>query len=170
MDDAALLEREFIKEYKENGHLLVNGTLGGDGNFERTDERREHQSRIMLDYWASEAGQAHREVIIETNKRIQTGLKRSDEAKEKMRLAKLGKPHARQRTPEWNAKIAAAQAGKKRRPWTEEERARHMAGMNHEKMSESAKARASRIPSNLRKANQFQDLPSKEEYGSVKIV
>lgn len=169
MNDAALLEREFIKEYKENGHPLTNETSGGDGNFDRTDERREHQRRVMIEYWASPAGKAHREIMIETCKRVQTGLKRTDEAKAKMRVAKLGKPHARQRTPEWNAKIAAAQAGKKRRPWTEEERARHAAGQNHEKMSESAKARNVREQetnciNQRKKSDQFQNLPSQQEW------
>lgn len=105
------------------------------------EEKRKQQSEAMLEHFATPEGDAQREVIVETNKLVQTGLKRSDEAKEKMRQAKLGKPHARQRTPEWNLKIALAQIGKKRRPWTEEERARHKAGQNHEKMSVSAKAR-----------------------------
>ncbi len=138
---AAGIERIRIKEYRELGHSLTNGTHGGDGSTAwAKQETRDQQKKVMLDHWASPEGELHRQQNVEANKRIQTGRKRSDESREKMRLAKLGKPQM-PRTEEWKAKIAAAQAGKKRRPWTDEERARHMAGMNREKMSASAKAR-----------------------------
>lgn len=168
--EAGIIERAKIAEYKALGHPLVNGTHGGDGATAwAKQETRHRQSEVMKEYWASPEGDLHRQINVETNKRVQTGLKRTDEAKDKMRVAKLGKPHARQRTPEWNAKIAAAQAGKKRRPWTEEERARHAAGQNHEKMSQSAKARNDREQAtnciNQRKAkDQFQNLPSQQEW------
>lgn len=103
-------------------------------------ENRDKQRAAMKAVWASERGEEWRKTQAVANQ-VLRGQRRTPEAREKMRLAKLGKPHARTRTPEWNAKIAAAQAGKKRRPWTDEERDRHMAGMNNEKMSASAKAR-----------------------------
>jgi hypothetical protein len=105
-----------------------------------SEGKREYQRLAMEAFWQSPEGQAQRARNSATNTRIQTGQKRSPEAREKMRLAKLGKPGT-PRTDEWKAKIAAAQKGKPRRPWTDKERVRHMAGMNREKMSASAKAR-----------------------------
>ncbi len=104
------------------------------------EENREHQKQAMVDHWSSPEGVEHRQRNVDANKRVHTGSKKSPEARERMRLVKLGKPQM-PRTEEWKEKIRVAQAGKKRRPWTEEERARHMAGTNREKMSASAKAR-----------------------------
>ena len=73
-----------------------------------------------------------------------TGGPTSEGAREKMRAAKLGKPHAAKRTPEWNAKIAAAQKGRPR-PQSDEMKAKRAAAMarpeTRAKMSASAKAR-----------------------------
>ncbi len=114
-----------------------------------SEESREQHRQAMKAHWSTPEGQAHRSANVVANKAIQTGLKRSPEAREKMRRAKLGKPQM-PRTEEWKAKIAAAQKGVKRRPWTAEERARHMAAMTPEtraKMSASAKARKDRTRS-----------------------
>jgi predicted GIY-YIG superfamily endonuclease len=155
---AAQREIELIQEYLDNGAALTNGTRGGDGSVLWTHSMHETRSHLSQDYWSKQGareqqrqameshwsspeGEAHRQQNIDANKRVHTGTKKSPDARAKMSAAKQGKPHARRRTPEWNAKIGDAQRGKKRRPWTEEERARHMAGMNREKMSASAKAR-----------------------------
>lgn len=109
-----------------------------------SEEAREHQSQEMREHWSSEKAEQHRQIIVEANKRIQTGLKRSPEAREKMRQAKLGKPQMA-RTEEWKAKISAAQKGIKRRSWTPEEREQRRVRMQdpetRAKMSASAKAR-----------------------------
>ncbi len=106
-------------------------------------ESREQQRKAMKEFWDSPESNILREANRETSRKQMTGVKRSAESREKMRVAKLGKAGT-PRTAEWKAKIAAAQKGKKRRPWTDEERARHMASMNNEKMSASARARWAR--------------------------
>jgi hypothetical protein len=103
-------------------------------------ETREQQREAMKTFWASDEGVQVKQQVSKKARITQTGRKYSDESREKMRVAKLGKPQM-PRTEEWKAKIAAAQKGKKRRPWTPEERERHMRGMNREKMSASAHAR-----------------------------
>jgi hypothetical protein len=88
---------------------------------------REHQREAMRAFHQSEAGQALKQVVVETNKRVQTGRTRSAETRAKMAAAKLGKPHARERTPEWNAKIAAS--NRKPHNVTPEGKARHAAAV-----------------------------------------
>lgn len=109
-----------------------------------SEETREQQRQAMQSHWSGAEGETHRQANIEANKRIQTGLKRSPEAREKMRQAKLGKPQM-PRTKEWAAKISAAQKGIKRGPRTPEQQARHTAAMQNPetraKMSAAAKAR-----------------------------
>jgi hypothetical protein len=111
-------------------------------------ESREKHRDTMRAFWASKDGQTLKKSHAKKARQQMTGVKRSAAAREKMRQAKLGKPHARPRTAEWNAKIAAAQKGKPRRPWTPEERERRMAVMQspevRAKMSASAKQRRRR--------------------------
>lgn len=114
------------------------------------DDHREQHSRAMTEFWASPEGRAlqaknsafTRQQLKDPN---YTGGPRTPEARVKMSAAKLGKPHARTRTPEWNAKIAAAQKGRKKGPKTPEQRAAHAAAMNNpetrERMRLSALAR-----------------------------
>lgn len=107
-------------------------------------ETREQQRQVMNAHWSSERAEEHRRIIVETNKRIQTGRKRSPEAREKMRLAKLGKPGV-PRTEEWKRKLSESNKGVKHRPMTEEQKNKHSEAMKNpetrRKMSESAKAR-----------------------------
>lgn len=116
-------------------------------------ETRAQHKQAMKDFWASPEGAAQRERNSEFAKAqladpAYTGGPRTPAAREKMRLRKLGKPHARPRTPEWNAKISASQKGVKRAPWSEERKAAHRARLNDPatkaKMSNSAKARTDR--------------------------
>lgn len=71
----------------------------------------------------------------------------STASREKMRQAKLGKPQM-PRTPEWAAKISAAQKGKLRGPMSPEHKAAHAAAVAsppaRTKMSASATARFTR--------------------------
>lgn len=70
----------------------------------------------MKAFWATPEGAALRAENSVMAKRVMTGRTRSAATKAKMRARKLGKPHARARTPEWNAKISAAQKGIPRGP------------------------------------------------------
>jgi hypothetical protein len=159
--EAAKREIELIRQYLDSGAALTNGTKGGDGSvlwtplmsqtrseistaYWSSEEAREQQKQAMNSHWSGVQSEEHRQIIVDTNKRIQTGRKRSEETKEKMRQAKLGKPQM-PRTKEWAAKISAAQKGIKRGPRTPEQQARHTASMQNPetraKMSAAAKAR-----------------------------
>lgn len=150
VEAAIAMERIRIMEFRQLGHAITNGTHGGDGATAwAKQETRDHQRQMMLSHWNSPESEAHRHVnseqataqMADPNYR---GGARTDVARKRMSEAKLSKPHAKQRTAEWNKAIGDSQRGKKRRPWTLEERGRHMAGFNHEKMSASAKARTGR--------------------------
>jgi hypothetical protein len=159
-DEVARLEIAAIATYRQAGHRLTNGTIGGDGSahwtelmrLERSEinrrrwldkKNRERQRQAMRSFWASSDGATMKARIARKTRVAQTGRKYSLESRAKMRAAKLGKPQMA-RTPEWKEKIAAAQRGKPRKPWTAEERTRRMASINHDKMSASAKARRRR--------------------------
>lgn len=161
LQKAAEREIELIQQYLDSGAAITNGTRGGDGSVMWTplmsqvrseisksywsnESSREQQSQAMQSHWSGEKAQEHRQIIVETNKRVQTGLKRSSESRERMRQAKLGKPQMG-RTEEWKQKISAAQKGIKRRLWTPEEREQRRLRMQdpetRARMSASAKAR-----------------------------
>lgn len=100
-----------------------------------SQEAREHQRQAMVDSWAQPEAVARRErqralVKAQLADPNYKGASRTAEARAKLRAAKLGKPHPRQRTPEWNAKISAAQKGIPRGPYSPERRAAHIARMN----------------------------------------
>lgn len=120
------------------------------GRYWSSEDARKNQGESMSRYWSSADSQDTREKSRAIAKAQHldpnyTGGPRTDEAREKMREAKLGKPHAKVRTAEWNAKISAAQKGKPRGAWSEERKAAHAARLNDPatkaKMSASAKAR-----------------------------
>lgn len=111
------------------------------------EEAREQQRVAMEAWWSSPESESLRKITSERSKEQMKDPEyraklHSETARQKMSDFMRGRKHPH--TPEWNAKIAAAQRGQKRKPWTPEQRANHMRGMNHEKMSASAKARRPR--------------------------
>lgn len=100
----------------------------------------------MKAFYESPEGEVFRESQVAIGAEAKLKQRYPPEAREKMRVAKLGKPHARARTAEWNEKIAAAQKGVSRmHQWSPERRAAHAAKLaspeTRAKMSASAKAR-----------------------------
>lgn len=140
--EAARVERALIRKHREIGTRLTNISDGGEsiGGVQLTPEALAKRVESQRAFYRTPAGELERERKRVLGRELKLGQVYSQESREKMRLAKLGKPQMA-RTPEWKAKIAAAQAGKKRRPWTAEERERHERAINNEKMSASAKAR-----------------------------
>ena len=109
----------------------------------------DHHRQQMQAFYDTAAGKlvAERQSALAKSQRADpnyTGGPTSEAARAKMRAAKLGKPHAVKRTPEWNAKISAAQKGKPR-PQSEEMKAKRAAALarpeTRAKMSAAAKAR-----------------------------
>ncbi len=152
--EAGRIERAYIAVHRRRADCrLTNDTEGGEGAGEGygvclTPEALERRVESQRAFYRTAEGKAEiirkREIGREAKKRqVYT-----DEARSKMSAAKFGKPHARQRTAEWNAKIRASNEGKKHRPMTDEQKARHAAALKSEearaKMSASAKARHER--------------------------
>jgi hypothetical protein len=134
--EALNFEILMIKKMKEAGFGLCNMTSGGDGvsGFKHSDEMRENQRQRMLG-------------VTPWNK----GKPTSDEAKEKMRLAKLGK----KQSPEHIAKCAESRRGKK---YTE---------AHCKAISESLKGKKMPVDSQAKKYKQVMCLESGKIYKSI---
>lgn len=111
--DAFDTERLFIRLLKEKGIELVNLTDGGEGSsgYTPTDEtkrklKKTPQQREVLA--ALKRGTTQSKETIAKKIASMTGLKRSEEFKEKQRQARLGVTH----TEQARKKIAAAKTGK----------------------------------------------------------
>lgn len=164
LDAAGVREIQLIAELRAAGHRLTNGTDGGDGTalwtekmrrsrgeisaaYWEDEEQRQRQKQAMQAFYATPEGQAERErrrlIGAEAAKRRVY----SPEQYESQRIARLGKPHPLKRTPEWNAKISAAQKGRPR-PQSDELKATRAAAMKRpetrEKMRQAALARWAR--------------------------
>lgn len=99
-------EQRYIRCARALGFKLVNGTDGGEGvngrNYTTTEETKKKQS-------VSQSGE----------KNGMFGRKHSKETREKIRIARLRRPHpllGKTLPPEWCANISAARVGKKHFP------------------------------------------------------
>lgn len=106
-------------------------------------EAREAQRAAMKAFWLTpESDELRRQYSEAAKKQYNSAVIHTPEAREKMRAAKLGKPHPRERTAEWNEKIGASQRGVERRKWTEEDHQRRRpTEETRAKMAASARAR-----------------------------
>ena len=84
------LEREHIAMFRNQGYRLANQTDGGEGHlgYRKTKQEKENLSASLKAFYASEEGKKRNQ---ELNKH-RTGRKNTEETKEKMRFAALGKP------------------------------------------------------------------------------
>jgi hypothetical protein len=98
-------EKKWIKEYRNRGASLVNGTEGGDGLSTATKELRERIASKLRGRKLPPRSAIWRERLSAAQK----GKKKSAEARAKMSTAKLGKHFS----PEHRAKIAEGNRGKK---------------------------------------------------------
>jgi hypothetical protein len=100
-------EIKLIAKLKNDGHRLLNQTLGGEGTagFKDSDETRAKKSLALTGH---EVTQETRSKISKSN----TGKRRTAEAKKKMSEKKLGKKLSKEHAK----KIGAANTGKKRSP------------------------------------------------------
>jgi hypothetical protein len=116
---ALALERRLIRWYgrKEDGGILHNKTLGGDGNSAPRSE--EHKKKLSI---------------------LNTGKKLSEDTRRKMSRSRIGKP-GRKRSAEENKALSEKMKGKPGRPHTEKAKEQIRMARIGTKRSEETKAK-----------------------------
>lgn len=101
---ACEVEKYWIKEFKEQGYKLTNGTDGGEGalGIKLSEEHRRARSKRLMGHVLSEETKAK-------ISKAHTGYKYDDAAKLNMSKSKMGRRHS----PETKLKIKLSNIGKK---------------------------------------------------------
>ncbi len=104
-DEICTQEIQLIAKLKEDGHRLLNQTIGGEGTvgFKDSEETKAKKSLALT---GREVSQETRDKISKAN----TGKRRTEEAKKKMSDRKIGRTLSREHVE----KISASNKGKKR--------------------------------------------------------